>query len=85
MLAKTESIETDAQEWLARFERALGPGGDALCALFHDDSYWRDVLAFTWDIRTVHGAEAIAAAFTRHRAPRRPASGSIRGAPRRAR
>ena len=32
MLAKTESIETDAQEWLARFERALGAGGDALCA-----------------------------------------------------
>src|SRR4029077_17213743 len=66
MLAKTESIETDAQEWLTRFERALGFADD-LRALFHQDSYWREVLAFTWDIRTVHGADAIAAAFTRHR------------------
>ena len=38
MLAKTESIETDAQEWLTRFERALGSAGDDLCALFHRDS-----------------------------------------------
>ena len=67
MLAKTESIETDAQEWLTRFERALGSAGDDLRALFHPDTYWRDVLAFTWDIRTVHGADAIAAAFGRHR------------------
>ena len=67
MLARTESIETDAQEWLTRFERALGSAGDDLRALFHPDSYWRDVLAFTWDIRTLHGADAIAAAFGRHR------------------
>ena len=27
--------------------------------MFHDDSYWRDVLAFTWHIVTVNGANAI--------------------------
>jgi hypothetical protein len=60
MLARTESIETSAQEWLARFERALGSDHRALRSLFHEDGYWRDVLAFTWDIRTFHGADAIA-------------------------
>ena len=59
MLAKTESIEADAQSWLAQFEKALGGQGD-LGALFHADSYWRDVVAFTWDMRTFHGAGLIA-------------------------
>ena len=85
MLAKTESIETDAQDWLARFEQALARATAALAALFHPDSYWRDVLAFTWDIRTVHGADAIVRALQAQRAPRRRLSGSTRSAPRRAR
>jgi thioredoxin reductase len=58
MLAKTDSIEADAQGWLARFEKALGGQGD-LVALFHADSYWRDVVALTWDMRTFDGAEVI--------------------------
>jgi len=66
MLAKTESIEADAQDWLARFEQALAPGDDALPTLFHPDSYWRDALALTWDIRTVHGAAAIARELRAH-------------------
>jgi putative flavoprotein involved in K+ transport len=66
MLDKTkdhagENIAANVQHWLARFERALAAqDGDALNALFVADSYWRDVLAFTWTIRTVHGAETIA-------------------------
>jgi hypothetical protein len=60
MLAKTESLTTVAADWLARFERALAAqDAAALSALFHADSHWRDVLALTWDIRTVSGAEAI--------------------------
>ena len=66
MLAKTESIEADAQDWLARFERALAGRRCALAALFHADSYWRDVLALTWHIRTVHGADAIARELKAH-------------------
>ena len=61
MLARTESIEADAQDWLNRFERALAADDGALLAkLFHPEGYWRDALALTWDIRTVHGAAAIA-------------------------
>jgi cation diffusion facilitator CzcD-associated flavoprotein CzcO len=66
MLAKTESIEADAQSWLARFEKALGGQGD-LGALFHADAYWRDVVALTWSFRTFDGADVI----TRELAARR--------------
>jgi cation diffusion facilitator CzcD-associated flavoprotein CzcO len=60
--SEDEDIETIAQHWLSQFEHALGTRDPAaLKTLFHPDSYWRDVLAFTWTITTVHGAGAIAA------------------------
>jgi cation diffusion facilitator CzcD-associated flavoprotein CzcO len=60
MLAPATSIATDAESWLARFERALGEGDDALLAtLFHAESHWRDVLALSWRIMTVNGAPSI--------------------------
>ena len=60
MPAGTESIASSVDGWLARFERALGAGDSAgLRALFHPDAHWRDVLALTWDIRTVSGREAV--------------------------
>jgi Pyridine nucleotide-disulphide oxidoreductase len=60
MLARNESIATIAADWLAQFERALAETDDALLmTLFHPESYWRDVLALTWHIRTVSGLDAI--------------------------
>src|SRR6188508_2046892 len=35
----------------------------AAAALFLADGWWRDLLAFTWDLRTFHGRDAIATAF----------------------
>jgi cation diffusion facilitator CzcD-associated flavoprotein CzcO len=64
MLAKTETIESDAQDWLTRFGRTLRQGDVA--ALFHPDAYWRDVVALTGTIRTVHGAETIAKELQAH-------------------
>ncbi len=56
----TPDLEQLAGRWLARFEQALhAPGEAALRALFRADSHWRDVLAFTWDIRTYSGADAL--------------------------
>ncbi|MEM7778327.1 MAG: NAD(P)/FAD-dependent oxidoreductase [Pseudomonadota bacterium] len=52
--------------WLTAFEDALAQGdGDAAAALFLHDGYWRDLVAFTWHIRTFQGESAIAAAFNR--------------------
>jgi len=60
MLDKTDDIAVAAESWLARFESALAGDDRALLkALFHPDSYWRDVLALSWKWQTLNGAEAI--------------------------
>jgi cation diffusion facilitator CzcD-associated flavoprotein CzcO len=65
MLDRTTDIVTVAQDWLTQFERALARP-ETLAALFHPDSHWRDVLALTWDLRTVSGADAILEELTAH-------------------
>ena len=60
MPPRTEAIATFAQNWLTQFDAALARPDDVLLkTLFHADSYWRDLLALTWRIRTVNGADAI--------------------------
>ena len=60
MLDKTDDISVAADNWLAQFEDALAkPDGGALTTLFHSDSYWRDVLALSWNLQTINGAGAI--------------------------
>ena len=50
MLDKTEDLSLATATWLEQFESALHAcDGDALKALFHRDSYWRDVLALNDD------------------------------------
>jgi hypothetical protein len=86
MLAETEPIATAADRWLARFEQALVQPGDLLESLFHPDSYWRDVLALTWRIRTMRGSDTICAELRAHAARARPSAFRIdpeRTAPRR--
>jgi putative flavoprotein involved in K+ transport len=47
--------------WLEQFEEALTSGDvDAAAALFTEDSFWRDLIAFTWNIKTVEGRAGIA-------------------------
>ncbi|MDQ6850310.1 MAG: NAD(P)/FAD-dependent oxidoreductase [Actinomycetota bacterium] len=49
------------QRWLDEFDRALTAGdADAAAALFDADSYWRDLIAFTWNIKTVEGPAGVA-------------------------
>jgi hypothetical protein len=59
MLDKTDDIAVAAEHWLAQFEAALS-GADfrALAHLFLADSYWRDVLAFSWTLQTWNGARS---------------------------
>src|SRR5262245_10774171 len=73
MLAPAQSIVADAENWLARFERALCDGDDtALAALFHADSHWRDLLALSWRIMTVNGTEAVVRELIAHGRRARP-------------
>ncbi len=86
MLAEIEPIATDVDRWLARFGQALAHPGDLLEQLFHRDSYWRDVLALTWRIRTIRGLETICDQLSAHAGLVRPSAFRIdqeRTAPRR--
>ncbi|MEO6840549.1 MAG: NAD(P)/FAD-dependent oxidoreductase [Bradyrhizobium sp.] len=75
MLDKTDDISVAADNWLAQFEAALvTPDHGSLEALFHRESYWRDVLALSWNIQTINGAAGILKEL-RARAPRMVPSG----------
>ncbi len=51
-----------AQDWLDRLDAALAAGdAPAAAALFNGDCYWRDLVAFTWNIRTMEGRTDIEA------------------------
>ena len=48
--------------WLSEFGDALAAGDPAAAArLFTQDCYWRDLIAFTWNIKTLEGRAAISA------------------------
>ena len=66
---------TILQGWMTAFSDALAQGEyERAAACFMPDGYWRDFLAFTWDIRTFqHPAEVAAALSVTH-----PASGAER-------
>jgi putative flavoprotein involved in K+ transport len=58
----TQQAEDTARQWLAALEARLAAQDvEGAVALFRPDGFWRDMLAFTWNIETAEGAEAIAA------------------------
>ncbi len=55
------SAQAAAEAWLRDFGAALASGeATRIAALFADDCHWRDILAFSWDLRTASGAASIA-------------------------
>lgn len=65
MLDRTKDLSVAAQVWLDAFERALGsPDTATLDGLFLADSFWRDVLALSWNLQTTAGRATIAQALT---------------------
>jgi putative flavoprotein involved in K+ transport len=54
------TAQTAVTEWLTAFETALRTGeADTVAALFLVDCYWRDLIAFTWNIVTVEGRDGV--------------------------
>ncbi|WHU45234.1 NAD(P)/FAD-dependent oxidoreductase [Gordonia sp. L191] len=50
-----------ATRWLDRFETALAARDiTAVTSMFATDSFWRDLVSFTWNLKTVEGREQIA-------------------------
>ncbi len=68
----------DAQRWLEAFAAALSLRElAAMPRLFHEDSYWRDLVAFTWNIRTSEGTAEIQAMLAATLAVAQPANFKI--------
>ena len=48
------------ERWLTAFDDALQSGDPGRAAeLFDTDGYWRDFVAFTWNLRTLEGRDQI--------------------------
>ena len=55
-------IKNAVANWLINFETAIRQNNaDAVSLLFVENGHWRDLLAFTWHIRTVNGPSEIKA------------------------
>jgi len=68
------------RHWLDDFERRLAAGdiAAAIC-LFDEQALWRDMVTFTWNIRTMDGAAEIAACLKATLAHVRPGHFQIEG------
>jgi putative flavoprotein involved in K+ transport len=61
-MSEATEIGEFAESWLARFGRALAARDpDAVAALFSEECFWRDLVSFTWNVRTLEGREQIRA------------------------
>jgi putative flavoprotein involved in K+ transport len=64
---------TTVTTWLSDFEQALTAGdADAAAEMFLDNSFWRDLVAFTWNIVTVEGPDGVRDMLTQTLAGVRP-------------
>ena len=55
------SAKAAAESWLGDFTAALASADAArLATVFAHECYWRDILAFTWNLHTTSGGETIA-------------------------
>ena len=57
-----QTANETVQAWLSEFDNALQAKDiPRVAALFADECYWRDFLAFTWNLKTSEGREEIQA------------------------
>jgi putative flavoprotein involved in K+ transport len=69
-----------ATAWFQRFDTALQRRDiGAALALFGDDSYWRDLVSFTWNIKTMEGKAQIRAMLEARLADTRPSAWLLEG------
>lgn len=55
------TVASRTQDVLDNFNAAVESGDiDRVAALFATDSYWRDLIAVSWNLKTVEGPEGVA-------------------------
>ena len=53
-------LNARVQVFLDKFEAALAAGDlDAAAAMFAPECYWRDLVSFTWNIKTMEGSDQV--------------------------
>jgi cation diffusion facilitator CzcD-associated flavoprotein CzcO len=58
--APKDAPQAIAQAWLDKLAAVLSSGNaDGLSSVLHQDSWWRDHVALSWDLRTLHGLPKI--------------------------
>ncbi len=71
---------TQVADWLSALDQALQRGdAAAAAALFNDESYWRDMVSFTWNIATAEGNAKVREMIERAVLPARPTGWAIEG------
>jgi putative flavoprotein involved in K+ transport len=71
----TDTASQAVTDWLQKFEAALTAGdSEGAAALFTTDCYWRDLISFTWNIKTSEGREQITAMLDATLATTRPST-----------
>jgi putative flavoprotein involved in K+ transport len=71
-----------AQAWISKFDQAIQTAdSNAVAKLFLEDSYWRDLVTFTWNIKTMEGREAIREMLDATLSSARPHNWVITGEP----
>jgi putative flavoprotein involved in K+ transport len=72
----------DASGWLDAFGSALAAGEiERATSLFGDECFWRDLVAFTWNVKTMEGRDEIAAMLGAQLAAASPTIWRISGEP----
>ena len=58
--AAENAAAQEVDRWLSAFEQALAAGDSAAAAdLFGADSFWRDLVSLTWNLKTVEGPDGV--------------------------
>jgi putative flavoprotein involved in K+ transport len=79
--ASTQSAPTQrASNWLSAFSTALTKGDiPAAVAMFDSECYWRDLVTFTWNIKTLESRDDIAAMLKETLAKVKPGNWQLDG------
>ena len=76
----SEDPTKQVNDWLSAFDKALAAGDAAGAAgLFEEDSFWRDLVSFTWNIKTMEGRQAIQEMLEARLADSKPTNWALEG------
>jgi putative flavoprotein involved in K+ transport len=81
-MSEVSDARAQAKSWLAAFDAALGARDvESVTSLFDDECFWRDLVAFTWNVKTLEGRDEIAAMLRANLDATCPSAWRIEGEP----